>query len=108
MVGYLLFFSPVYTGTNHHLPLHYAIDESTLYIYLQESLPNIDSILYVDTDVIFMCSVQDVWEQFDKFNNIQVAALASRVGWDFNVPGDNPNFILMPSGKLTQVNAGVR
>ena len=39
--------------------------------------------------------------------NIQVGALAPRVGWDFKVPASNPNFIMTPSGGVTQVNSGV-
>ena len=39
--------------------------------------------------------------------HFQVGALAPRVGWDFKVPASNQNFIMRPSGGVTQVNSGV-
>ena len=67
-----------------------------------------DAILYVDTDVIFMGPLEEIWNYFQKFNSIQVGAMSPRVGWDFKVPMKNPNFVLTPNGKVTQVNSGVR
>ncbi|XP_039249590.2 glucoside xylosyltransferase 1-like isoform X1 [Styela clava] len=76
-------------------------------LFLPEILYNIDSVIYVDTDVIFLSAIDDLWNQMKFFKDEQVGALAPRVGWDFMVPSSNPNFILTPEGKLTQVNSGV-
>lgn len=39
-------------------------------------LKDVDSLLYVDTDVLFLTSLDDIWSYFDKFNSTQLAALA--------------------------------
>nr|XP_026692036.1 glucoside xylosyltransferase 1-like isoform X2 [Ciona intestinalis] len=70
-------------------------------------LDKTDSVLYVDTDVIFLTPPEELWRHFYLFNDRQVAALAPRVGWSFQVPNDNANFIRMQDGKKTQVNSGV-
>ena len=41
------------------------------------------------------------------YKHLQVGGLAPRVGWDFKVPGSNPNFILRAGAGMTQVNSGV-
>lgn len=55
-------------------------------IILQNLLENIDSILYMDTDTLFLTPVENVWVHFKKFNSSQMAALAPEhedpnVGW---------------------------
>ncbi|ODN03601.1 Glucoside xylosyltransferase 1 [Orchesella cincta] len=42
---------------------------ATLRLFLAELLPDHDSAIYVDTDVIFFQSVQALWAQFGRFNN---------------------------------------
>ncbi|CAL8102912.1 unnamed protein product [Orchesella dallaii] len=51
---------------------------ATLRLFLSELLPDHDSVIYLDTDVIFFQSVQALWAQFSRFdgshnnnNNIQ-------------------------------------
>ena len=66
-----------------------------------------DAVLYVDTDILFLGPVDEIWMHFYRFNPLQVGALAPRVGWKFNVPQNNPNYIVTPDKKLTQVNSGV-
>ena len=39
-------------------------------------MPQIDSLLYVDTDVLFISDIGEVWDHFKQFNESQVAALA--------------------------------
>ncbi len=46
-----------------------------LYLY-QDLLSNVDSLLYVDTDVLFLSSLDDIWSFFEKFNSTHLAALA--------------------------------
>jgi len=43
---------------------------------LQEILRHVDALLYVDTDVLFLRPLEDIWRFFDLFNNSQIAALA--------------------------------
>ncbi len=39
-------------------------------------MPKLDSLMYVDTDVLFPRPLDDVWRFFKKFNSTQLAALA--------------------------------
>ncbi|GLV34171.1 shams [Carabus blaptoides fortunei] len=55
-------------------------------LFLPSILTNIDSILYVDTDTLFLTALETVWEHFYKMNSSQMAALAPEhedpnVGW---------------------------
>ena len=70
-------------------------------------MSEVEAILYIDIDVIFVGPVEEIWKYFYKFDPSQVSALSPRVGWEFKVPPNNPNYVKMPSGKLTQVNSGV-
>lgn len=52
----------------------------------QTVLKDIDSILYVDTDTLFLTPVEEVWKYFGKMNSSQMAAVAPEhedpnVGW---------------------------
>lgn len=76
-------------------------------LFLPEVLSDVDSVIYVDSDVLFLQPPQDLWDNFKNFDPRQVGALAPRVGWDFKVPGTNPNFILRTGTGMTQVNSGV-
>lgn len=54
--------------------------------FFQNLLENIDSILYMDTDTLFITPVENVWSHFKKFNSSQMAALAPEhedpnIGW---------------------------
>lgn len=56
------------------------------YILFQTVLKDIDSILYVDTDTLFLTPVEEVWKYFGKMNSSQMAAVAPEhedpnVGW---------------------------
>ena len=39
-------------------------------------LEEIDSVLYMDTDTVFLVSPLRIWEHFSKMNDVQIAALA--------------------------------
>ncbi|KAJ8945037.1 hypothetical protein NQ318_019032 [Aromia moschata] len=74
-------------------------------LFLPNLLENVDSILYVDTDTLFLTPVESVWQHFYKFNASQMAALAPEhedpnVGW-YNRFAKHPYY-----GKLG-VNSGV-
>lgn len=64
-----------------------------------------DSLLYVDTDILFLRPVDDIWSFLKRFNSTQIAAMAPeheepRIGW-YNRFARHPYF-----GK-TGVNSGV-
>jgi len=42
----------------------------------QEILRHVDALLYVDTDVLFLRPLEDIWKFFDMFNDSHIAALA--------------------------------
>ena len=43
----------------------------------QDSLPTVDSILYVDTDVIFLQSPERLWSYLAQFNDSHIAGMAA-------------------------------
>ncbi|CAG9759993.1 unnamed protein product [Ceutorhynchus assimilis] len=74
-------------------------------LFLPDILPGVDSLLYMDTDTLFLTPVESIWEYFNKFNRSQMAALApehedSNIGW-YNRFAKHPYY-----GKLG-VNSGV-
>lgn len=61
-----------------------------LYLYVktifQSLLTNVDSLVYVDTDVIFLSPLEFIWFHFSRFNKTQSVALAPesedrQTGW---------------------------
>ena len=59
---------------------------SSGYILFQELLKSIDSLIYIDTDVLFLSNVRNLWRLFRKFNSTQLAALSPEheepaMGW---------------------------
>ncbi|XP_053963599.1 glucoside xylosyltransferase 1 isoform X1 [Anastrepha ludens] len=55
-------------------------------LFLPLLLPEVDSVLYVDTDVIFLSPISDIWKHFQRFNASQFAALTpehedENIGW---------------------------
>lgn len=68
-------------------------------------LKNVDSLLYVDTDILFLRPVDDIWSFLGKFNSTQIAAMAPeheepRIGW-YN------RFARHPYYGVTGINSGV-
>ena len=39
-------------------------------------MEDVDSLLYMDTDTLFLTSPEKVWEHFKKMDNLQMAAVA--------------------------------
>lgn len=78
---------------------------------LQSVLKDIDSILYVDTDTLFLGPLEDVWFHFSRMNATQMAALAPEhedpnTGW-YNRFARHPYYgelgkYLQKSGTTTQ------
>ncbi|KAH8294778.1 hypothetical protein KR018_002836, partial [Drosophila ironensis] len=53
---------------------------------LQSLLTKVDSLLYVDTDILFLSPISDIWQFFKKFNESQISALTpehenENIGW---------------------------
>lgn len=64
-----------------------------------------DSLLYVDTDVLFLRPMDDIWSLFKSFNGTQLAAMAPehevpKIGW-------YSRFARHPFYGVTGVNSGV-
>lgn len=55
-------------------------------LFLPDVLPDVDALLYVDTDVLFVDGPERTWRHFGRMNSTQMAALAPEhhdpnVGW---------------------------
>lgn len=55
-------------------------------LFLPYILPDVERLLYVDTDILFLSSLDDVWSFYDEFNSTHIAALAPEheapwMGW---------------------------
>ncbi|XP_075326369.1 glucoside xylosyltransferase 1 isoform X2 [Odontesthes bonariensis] len=74
-------------------------------LFLPLILKEVDSLLYVDTDILFLQPVEDIWALLSQFNSTQLAAMAPeheepRIGW-YNRFARHPYY-----GK-TGINSGV-
>ncbi|XP_053572701.1 glucoside xylosyltransferase 1 isoform X1 [Bombina bombina] len=74
-------------------------------LFLPVILKDVDSLLYVDTDILFLRPVDDLWSFLKAFNATQIAAMAPeheepRIGW-YNRFARHPYY-----GK-TGINSGV-
>jgi len=74
-------------------------------LFFPQILTEIDRLLYVDTDILFLKPVQDIWRLFSHFNSSQLAALAPEhedkaMGW-YN------RFAMHPFYGELGVNSGV-
>ena len=47
----------------------------TIVHYLQQILPNVDKVLYVDTDILFLGAPAAIWQTFRRFDSHQLAGL---------------------------------
>ncbi|XP_038596268.1 glucoside xylosyltransferase 2 [Tachyglossus aculeatus] len=74
-------------------------------LFLPVILKDVDSLLYVDTDVLFLRPLDDIWRFLKKFNSTQLAAMAPeheipKIGW-------YSRFARHPYYGSTGVNSGV-
>lgn len=74
-------------------------------LFLPLILQDVDSLLYVDTDILFLQPVEDIWALLSHFNSSQLAAVAPeheepRIGW-YN------RFARHPYYGRTGINSGV-
>lgn len=66
--------------------LFFSVNHLIMMPCFQTILTDVDSLLYVDTDVLFLTPVETVWSHFSKMNASQMVALAPEheepnVGW---------------------------
>ncbi|KAJ7403237.1 Glucoside xylosyltransferase 2 [Pitangus sulphuratus] len=74
-------------------------------LFLPVILKDVDSLLYVDTDVLFLRPIDDIWHILQEFNSTQLAAMAPeheipKIGW-------YSRFARHPYYGTTGVNSGV-
>lgn len=74
-------------------------------LFLPVILKDVDSLLYVDTDVLFLRPMDDIWKFLKDFNRTQLAAMAPeheipKIGW-------YSRFARHPFYGVTGVNSGV-
>ncbi|XP_034441237.1 glucoside xylosyltransferase 2 [Hippoglossus hippoglossus] len=74
-------------------------------LFLPVILKDVDSLLYVDTDVLFLRPMDDIWSLLKSFNSSQLAAMAPehevpKIGW-------YSRFARHPFYGVTGVNSGV-
>ncbi|XP_073707838.1 glucoside xylosyltransferase 2 [Garra rufa] len=74
-------------------------------LFLPVILKDVDSLLYVDTDVLFLRPMDDIWKFLKAFNSTQLAAMAPeheipKIGW-------YSRFARHPFYGVTGVNSGV-
>ncbi|KAM4588105.1 glucoside xylosyltransferase 2 [Odontesthes bonariensis] len=74
-------------------------------LFLPVILKDVDSLLYVDTDVLFLRPMDDLWRLLNSFNGTQLAAMAPehevpKIGW-------YSRFARHPYYGVTGVNSGV-
>ncbi|XP_073500867.1 glucoside xylosyltransferase 2 [Phyllobates terribilis] len=74
-------------------------------LFLPMILQDVDSLLYVDTDVLFLRPLDDIWAFLKQFNDTQLAAMAPehevpKIGW-------YSRFARHPFYGTTGVNSGV-
>ncbi|XP_072238954.1 glucoside xylosyltransferase 2 [Leuresthes tenuis] len=74
-------------------------------LFLPVILKDVDSLLYVDTDVLFLRPMDDLWRLLKSFNGTQLAAMAPehevpKIGW-------YSRFARHPYYGVTGVNSGV-
>ena len=52
---------------------------ATQRLFVPAMLPDEDSIIYIDNDMLFMRPPEELWEEFTKFDSIQVAGISPYV-----------------------------
>ncbi|XP_045625061.1 glucoside xylosyltransferase 1 [Procambarus clarkii] len=45
-------------------------------LFLPDMFPSLDAAIYIDTDLVFLRPPEQLWQEFHKFNDVQLAAMA--------------------------------
>ena len=75
---------------------------ATARLFIHEMLPSVDAGIYLDSDVLLMDNISNLWSFFKQFNSAQVMGLAA-VEFSYSTNFDIPHF--GPPG--VGLNAGV-
>jgi len=51
-------------------------DVTSCIFWWQDILTQVEALLYVDTDILFLRPLEDIWKFFDQFTDSHIAALA--------------------------------
>lgn len=60
---------------------------STAKLFQPYQFQDLDAVIYIDTDVLFLVPPENLWQEFSKFDSVQVMALAAEAPAD---PWDPP------------------
>ncbi|CAL4164409.1 unnamed protein product, partial [Meganyctiphanes norvegica] len=89
---------------------------ATLRLYFPDIFPELDAAIYLDTDMIFLRSPEDLWNEFSHFNDMQIAAMGPSNHWktinQYKIPyyppgGINSGLILMNMTRMRQIYLGI-
>ena len=50
---------------------------ATARLFIPEMFPNLDAGIFLDTDIVLMDNITNLWNFFDKFNSIQLMGMAA-------------------------------
>ena len=77
---------------------------ATARLFIDKMLPDVDSGIFLDTDVVLMDNIKNLWNYFSKFNSAQIMGMAATETTLYNRKNSNlPHF--GPPG--VGLNAGV-
>ncbi|CAG7816197.1 unnamed protein product [Allacma fusca] len=76
---------PVFIDPKHGRKWHLMFAPcSTQRLFFPQTLPHIGELMYLDTDVMFLSSITDMWKEFSKMKPVHLAAVAP----EHELPGD--------------------
>ncbi|XP_069986780.1 glucoside xylosyltransferase 1 isoform X1 [Penaeus vannamei] len=77
---------------------------STAKLFQAYQFQDLDAVIYIDTDVLFLVPPENLWQEFSKFDSVQVMALAAEASAD---PWDPPRHDQEPRHTPHGLNTGV-
>jgi lipopolysaccharide biosynthesis glycosyltransferase len=89
---------------------------ATARLFIHEMLPTVDAGIYLDSDVLLLDNIINLWSFFSKFNSAQVMALSAvefSYGRNYEIPhfgppgvGLNAGVILMNLTRMRDMSGG--
>lgn len=81
---------------------------ASLRLFLPDLMPDADSVIYLDTDILAMTDLHSMWKEFDRFTPKQMLGVAQeREVWNKESFYNNKTFIKFPFIPPYGINAGV-
>jgi len=83
---------------------------ATLRLFFPDMMPDVDSIIYLDTDILVVSDLHNLWKEFDRFTSKQMLGMAQeREDWDGKVYSyyNNATRIKFPFIPPYGINSGV-